>query len=93
MEPVKVPQNLELQDVVAFGLGALDLLCVIAGATLSWWLYLALPGDPLPRAMVVAPIALAGLGCGVVRLGDLALREWSLVALRYAVRPRLLVVD
>ncbi len=90
---MKVPQHLELQDVVAWGMGALDLLFVVGALTVSWWLYLALPGDPLLRVLVVAPIALIGLACGIVHLGDLALREWLALALAYLVRPRVLVVD
>ncbi len=91
MDAVKVPQHLDLSDVIAFGLGAVDLLCVACGATLGWWLYLALPGEPLLRAAVAAPFAAAGLALGVVRIGELTLREWALVVLAYARRPRRLV--
>ena len=31
IESVKVPQHLELTDVVAWGLGPIDLLCVVLG--------------------------------------------------------------
>lgn len=93
MEAVRVPQNLELQDVVAWGMGAVDLLCVVAALTAGWWLYLSLPGPPVARAVAVAPIALAGLACGLLRVGDLALRDWLVVALAYALRPRVLVAD
>jgi len=32
MEPVKVPQHLELDDVIAWGLEAVDLIWVASGA-------------------------------------------------------------
>ena len=44
-----MPQHLELDDVIAFGLGATDLLCVLAGCVVAWWLYLAVPGAPARR--------------------------------------------
>ncbi len=93
MEPVRVPQHLDLVDVVAWGLGAVDLLCVVAGVTTAWWLYLELPGDPAIRAAVAAPLALVGLACGVVRVGELPLREWLALAAAYVLRPRLLVTQ
>jgi hypothetical protein len=93
VEPFKVPQHLDLQDVIAWGLGAVDLLCVVGTLTVGWWLYLALPGDPVPRIVVVAPLALAGLACGVVRSGDRALREWLAIGLAFALRSRVLVID
>lgn len=90
---MKVPQHLELQDVVAWGLGAVDLLCVIGALTVSWWLYLTLSADPALRLALVLPIAAAGLACGFVRVGDVALREWASLALAYLLRPRVLVAD
>jgi hypothetical protein len=92
MESVKVPQHLELQDVVAWGMGAVDLLCVVGALALAWCLYLALPGEVALRAAAVAPLGLCGLACGLVRADDVALREWAFIAFAYAVRPRLLVV-
>jgi len=91
VEPAKVPQHLELEDVVAWGLSATDLLCVVGGAVVGWWLYLALPGDLWLRgAAAVAPVLL-GAALGVLRLGELALRGWLAVAAAYLVRPRVLV--
>lgn len=91
MDPVKVPQNLELQDVVAWGMGAVDLLCVVAALTVAWWLYLVLPGPEIARAALVGPVVLVGLACGVAHIGDVPLRDWLVVALAYALRPRVLV--
>lgn len=92
MDAVKVPQHLDLADVIAFGLGAVDLLCLAGGALAGWWLYLALPGDVLLRAAAAAPFVLAGLALGVVRIGELALRDWATLVIAYTRRPRLLVL-
>jgi hypothetical protein len=93
MDAVKVPQHLDLADVIAFGLGAVDLLCLVAGALVGWWLYVALPGEPLLRATAAAPFALVGLALGIMRIGELSLREWAVVVLAYARRPHLLVLE
>ena len=86
-----MPQHLELEDVVAWGLSATDLLCAVAGIAAGWWFYLVLPGDFAVRVVAAAPPALVGLTLGVLRLGDLALREWLAIAATYAARPRVLV--
>ena len=90
-ESVKVPQHLELEDVVAWGLGVVDLLCVLAGAAVAWWLYLAIPGDVVLRTTAAAPAVLAGLSIGLLHLGGIGLREWMVIAIRYAARPRVLI--
>jgi hypothetical protein len=89
VETVKVPQHLELEDVVAWGLG--DLLFVLAGAAGAWWLYLAIPGDVLVRVAIGTPAVLAGVSMGILRLGDISLRAWMVTAARYARRPRVLM--
>ena len=86
-----MPQHLELEDVIAWGLGATDLMCVAAGAVSAWWLYLNLPLGFDLRVAVAAPLVLAGLALGTLRFGELALREWLRIALRYASRPRTLI--
>jgi len=86
-----VPQHLELEDVIAWGLGAADLLCVAAGAVSAWWVYLNLPLAFDLRVAAAAPALLAGMAFGTVRLGELALRDWVRIALRYAARPRTLI--
>ncbi|MHB8688115.1 MAG: hypothetical protein ACYDB4_13075 [Candidatus Dormibacteraceae bacterium] len=92
MEPVKVPQHLELEDVIAWGLGAVDLMCVAVGAAAGWWLYEFLPGDLDIRIGAAVPLAVVGLGLGVMRFGDLALRDWIALGAQYAMRPRRLLV-
>ena len=52
-----MPQNLELEDVIAWGLGAVDLMCVAAGAAAGWWLFEFLPGDLDIRIGVAIPPA------------------------------------
>jgi hypothetical protein len=91
VEAVKVPQYLELEDVVAWGLSAADLLCAVAGAGVGWWLYLTMPGDPVPRMIAATFVAVIGLAFGVVRIGELALRDWLAIAAFYALRPRVFV--
>jgi hypothetical protein len=91
LESVKVPQHLELEDVVAWGLGATDLLCVVVGAVAAWWLYLAVPGVLAVRVIAAAPAVFVGLLFGTFRLGELALRDWLAIAAAYAMRPRVLI--
>ncbi|MHB8696012.1 MAG: hypothetical protein ACYDHH_32770 [Solirubrobacteraceae bacterium] len=91
MESARVPQHLELEDVVAWNLGALDLLCLLAGAVVGWWLYLQLP-DPIVSRIAGAGLAvLVGAATGVVRLGGLPLRGWIAAGVAFVVRPRLFV--
>jgi PrgI family protein len=92
MHTAKVPQNLELDDVVAWGLGATDLLCLIAGAVVSWWLYLAAPGELATRVVLAAPGVVVGLAVGVVQVDGRSLREWLIVASAFLARPRVLLV-
>jgi hypothetical protein len=91
VESVKVPQHLELEDVVAWGLGVVDLLCVLAGAAAGWWLYLVIPGDVVLRITAATPAVLTGLSIGLLRLGGVRLRQWIAIAVRYASRPRVLI--
>jgi hypothetical protein len=91
VEPVKVPQYLELDDVIAWGLGAADLMFVAGGAAAGWWLYEFFPGDLYVRIGAAVPPAVVGLWLGVIRFGDFALRDWIALALRYAMRPRRLL--
>ncbi len=85
---MKVPQHLELEDVIAWGLEAVDLMWVAAGAAAGWWLYLYVPADLDVRIGAATPFAIAGLALGVVRIGDLALRDWIVLAAQFALRPR-----
>jgi hypothetical protein len=91
LEAVKVPQHLDLEDVVAFGLGASDLFFVVTGVALGWWLYLVMPEPLALRLGTAAPAATAGFALGVPRVGGRALREWVWIAAAYVLRPRVLV--
>ena len=88
MEPVKVPQNLELKDVLVWGLGAMDLVCLAVGGVCGWWLYLAFPASFAVRLSLAAPVLAIGLLLGVGRLADRTLREWLMVVVAFARRPR-----
>ena len=88
-----MPQHLELDDVIAWGLGALDLVFAGGGVLVGWWLALALCDDLLPRMLVAAPLAIAGLVLGLARVAGLPCRSWLALGLRYAIRARLLLVD
>jgi hypothetical protein len=92
VEPVKVPQHLELEDVIAWGLEAVDLMWVAAGTAAGWWLYVYVPADLDIRIAAATPVVIAGLALGTVRIGDLALREWIALAADFALRPRRLLV-
>jgi hypothetical protein len=92
VEPVKVPQHLELEDVIAWGLEAVDLMWVAAGASAGWWLYAYVPADLDIRIAAATPVVIAGLALGTLRIGDLALRDWMALAARFALRPRRLLV-
>ncbi len=90
-ESVKVPQHLELTDVVAWGLGAIDLLCVLLGGAGAWWLYLAVPGELALRVTCAALPAGVGLALAIIRTPGGSLREWAFVFVRYLARRRALV--
>jgi hypothetical protein len=91
VESVAVPQHLDLEDVVAWGLSATDLLFAVAGVAIGWWLALR-TSDALGLELAVgAPPALLGLALGGIRLGERSLRSWSALALRYAIRPHRLL--
>ncbi len=86
-----VPQHLDLEDVVAWGLTATDLLCAVAGVAIGWWLALRISDALVLQLAVGGPPALLGLALGVIRLGESSLRGWFALAIRYAVRPRRLL--
>jgi hypothetical protein len=84
----KVPQHLELGDVVAWGLGATDLLCVALGVAIAWWIASTLGAPIAIRALAAAPALLGGAALGCVRVSGRDLRTWTVVILRYVLRPR-----
>ena len=88
MEPVKVPQHLEIEDVLVWGLSATDLLWLAGGLLAGWWIYLNLPA-PLPlQVAAAAPPVVAGLALGPGRFAERPLRAWVAELLAFAVRPR-----
>ena len=91
MEAVRVPQHLELNDVVAWGLETTDLVCVVSGAAVGWWLYLAMPDPFLLRIAAAAPAVILGFALGIVRVGERALREWLWLVASFLLRVRVLV--
>ena len=92
MEPVKVPQHLELEDVIAWGLGAVDLACIAAGSVIGWWVWTFAPGEMDLRVAASAPFVAIGIGFGALRLNGRALREWVVLVGSYLTRPRLLLI-
>jgi hypothetical protein len=89
VEPVKVPQHLELSDVLVFGLGAVDLLCLAVGGFVAWWLFLTVPGVVQLKVALAAPFAGMGALFGLGRLGELTARDFALALAKYLRRPRL----
>jgi len=88
MEPVKVPQHLEIEDVLVFGLSAADLLWLAGGLLVGWWIVLNLPA-PFPLQLAAAaPAAIAGSVLGPARLAGRPVRTWMAELLAFAARPR-----
>jgi hypothetical protein len=91
MDSVKVPQHLELEDVLVWGLSATDLLWLAGGLLFAWWIVLNLP-TPLPlQVTVAAPAAIAGAVLGPCRFFGRPLRAWIAELMAFALRPRLRV--
>jgi hypothetical protein len=91
MEPVKVPQHLEIEDVLVWGLSATDLLWLAGGLLVAWWIVLNLPA-PLPlQVTAAAPAAIAGAVLGPCRLFGRPLRAWIVELTAFAMRPRVRV--
>ena len=88
MDPVKVPQHLEIEDVLVWGLSATDLLWLAGGLLAGWWIYLNLPA-PLPLLVATAGLpGIAGAALGPCRLAERPLRAWIAELLAFALRPR-----
>ena len=83
-----MPQHLELEDVLAWGLGATELLHLVVGGLVAWWLYLALPA-PFPIRMATAVlVALVACALALLTLGEQPLRAWVRILAAYLRRPR-----
>ncbi len=91
MQSVAVPQHLDLEDVVAWGLTATDLLCAVAGLAIGWWLGLRISDALVVQLAVGAPPAILGVALGVTRVGERSVRGWVVIAIGYATRPHRLV--
>ena len=87
MKPVKVPQHLDLEDVLLWGLGVVDLLFVAAAGVIAWWLWIDLPLVPI-RVIAVAPVVLIGAVLGPGTFQERTMRDWLLTLARYSARPR-----
>ncbi len=88
MQPVKVPQNLELRDVLVWGLGAIDLLCLATAGVVGWWLFMVIHAPFVVRAGLASPAFAIGLALGMGKLGGRTVREWVIVLTGYVQRPR-----
>ena len=87
-----VPQHLELDEVVAWGLGATDLLCVAAGCAAGWWVASAVDAALLVRLGLGLPPFLASAALTVIRVDDRQLRSWIATVGVYLLRRRILTV-
>ena len=87
MKPVKVPQHLELEDVLLWGLGAVDLLFVAVSGGIAWWIWISLPIASI-RVAAVAPVVLIGAVLGPGSVQERALRDWLVTLACYRARPR-----
>jgi hypothetical protein len=92
MDSAKVPQHLELDDVVAWGLSAGDLLFVVAGGIAGWWTYVALSGDVFVRLVAAGLSVTAGALLGLVRVDGRRGRSWITLIGAFVARPRVLRV-
>jgi hypothetical protein len=88
MEAVKVPQNLDLKDVLVWGLGAMDLLCLGVGGVCGWWLYMAIRAPLVVRVGSASPMIAIGLLLGLGKVAGRPLREWLVVVAGYLQRSR-----
>ena len=87
-----MPQHLELDDVIAWGLGAVDLACIAGGAVIGWWVWELLAADLDVRTALAAPFVVIGVAFGALRMRDRTLREWTVLVGAYALRARLLLI-
>jgi hypothetical protein len=88
MPPVKVPQHLELEDVLVWNLTAGDLVWLAGGLACGWWLYLHLPTAAALRIAAAVPEVLLGALLGPARLAERPLRSWAAELLAYLTRAR-----
>ncbi len=89
MESVNVPQHLELDDVLAFGIGAIDLVVLGASGLIAAWLYVRAGLLPISlRVGLGLMLVGAGTVLGPARFGGRPVREIALAAVEFVRRPR-----
>ena len=90
MERVRLPADVELEDRLAFGLTARQLLLLFASALAAYACYaLAASAVPLPLAVAAAaPLALAGTLLALGRFESLPADRLALAVLRHLRTPR-----
>jgi hypothetical protein len=88
MQPVRVPQHLELEDVLVWNLTAGDLVWLAGSLACGWWLYLHLPTAAALRIAAALPEVLLGALLGPARLAERPLRTWAAELLAYLTRAR-----
>ncbi len=83
-----MPQHLEVEDVLAWGMSATDLIWLVGPLAAAWWIYFHLPA-PLPvRIAVTAPPAVLGCLLGPAQFGGRSLRGFASALLAFISRPR-----
>lgn len=94
MERVRLPADVELEDRLAFGLTARQLLLLFATALIAYGGYAAAASlMPLPLAVAAAaPLALVGTLLALGRFEGLPADRLALAALRHLHAPRLRVL-
>ena len=88
MEPVKVPQHLEIEDTLVWGLTAVDLVWLGAGLLVGWWLVLNVPAPFSLQVVAASPAAIAGLALGPCRFAGRPLRTLIVELAAFSLRPR-----
>jgi hypothetical protein len=85
----EVPNHLNVQDTLFFGLSAKQVATFIAFASPAYGIWDQLTIAPvLVRGSLAAMVLLAGLAFSVIQPGGRPLEEWAFAALAYIVTPR-----
>ena len=90
---IRLPADVELEDRLAFGLTARQLLILAVSALVTYGVF-ALVGSLLPApvaAAAAAPPGLVGVALALGRRDGLSGEQLALAAARHAARPRLRV--
>jgi hypothetical protein len=85
----EVPTHLNVSDTILFGLGAHQLVRVVAGGSLAYGLWdQATFLAPEFRVVIAGLVAATGLACAVVHPGGRPLDRWVMAAVLFVVLPR-----